>query len=150
MTPPKPCGTIAAYRRHLRAGERPCKQCTEANRLYMETRRAREEAKRVEEAAPRVEEILKTPAEVEADHRLKDLAWQRVQLRSAIAVSVEKNDYTRLAGLSRELREIWAEIEKINGSAEEEGTNDDYSNFDAIPLAPVSDLHSSEGRASTR
>ena len=28
----QPCGTVAAYRRHLRAGERPCEPCAEANR----------------------------------------------------------------------------------------------------------------------
>lgn len=28
-----PCGTAAAYKRHLRHGEAPCLACTEANRL---------------------------------------------------------------------------------------------------------------------
>jgi hypothetical protein len=28
----KPCGTIAAYRRHLRHGEPPCESCLEAQR----------------------------------------------------------------------------------------------------------------------
>lgn len=28
----KPCGTYAAYARHLRNGEKPCTPCTEANR----------------------------------------------------------------------------------------------------------------------
>ena len=28
---PQPCGTSAAYRRHLRAGERPCPKCCAAN-----------------------------------------------------------------------------------------------------------------------
>ncbi len=27
----RPCGTAAAYRRHLRHGEKPCRQCMEAN-----------------------------------------------------------------------------------------------------------------------
>lgn len=33
MTPPKPCGTIAAYRGHLRDEKRRCKRRTEAARL---------------------------------------------------------------------------------------------------------------------
>lgn len=28
----KPCGTDAAYKRHQRHGEKPCTECTEANR----------------------------------------------------------------------------------------------------------------------
>lgn len=31
-TPEQPCGTYAAYRRHLRRGEAPCEPCAEANR----------------------------------------------------------------------------------------------------------------------
>ncbi len=27
----KPCGTLAAYRRHLRRGEPPCESCRQAN-----------------------------------------------------------------------------------------------------------------------
>jgi len=27
----KPCGTLAAYKRHLRMGEKPCDACTSAN-----------------------------------------------------------------------------------------------------------------------
>ena len=32
MTAPKPCGTLAAYRRHLRHGEIACDDCVRANR----------------------------------------------------------------------------------------------------------------------
>lgn len=33
----KPCGTTAAYRRHLRHGERPCEHCRQAEaRLHQE------------------------------------------------------------------------------------------------------------------
>jgi hypothetical protein len=28
----KPCGTIAAYQRHLKRGEKPCDECKKANR----------------------------------------------------------------------------------------------------------------------
>lgn len=37
--PLRPCGTLAAYRRHLRAGETPCVDCSDASRDY--TRKAR-------------------------------------------------------------------------------------------------------------
>jgi hypothetical protein len=31
---PKPCGTLAAYRRHQRRGEPPCDLCKAANAAY--------------------------------------------------------------------------------------------------------------------
>jgi len=31
---PKPCGTVAAYRRHQRAGEAPCEPCRAAWAAY--------------------------------------------------------------------------------------------------------------------
>lgn len=34
----RPCGTIAAYRRHLRHGETPCYQCMDANAAYWRDR----------------------------------------------------------------------------------------------------------------
>jgi hypothetical protein len=35
----QPCGTRAAYRRHLRAGEVPCQPCKDANADYQRARR---------------------------------------------------------------------------------------------------------------
>ncbi len=35
----KPCGTNAAYHRHLRRGEQPCAECLEARRQYEAARR---------------------------------------------------------------------------------------------------------------
>ncbi len=42
----RPCGTLAAYRRHLRHGERPCERCKAANaaRWHVRTARLRREA----------------------------------------------------------------------------------------------------------
>jgi hypothetical protein len=36
----EPCGTLAAYRRHLRHDEKPCGACARANRLAAAERRA--------------------------------------------------------------------------------------------------------------
>lgn len=35
----KPCGTLAAYRRHKRHGEEPCVDCASAERHYAQARR---------------------------------------------------------------------------------------------------------------
>lgn len=40
----KPCGTKAAYNRHLRWGEEPCEPCVEANRAYNRAHHRAEEA----------------------------------------------------------------------------------------------------------
>lgn len=32
--PVQPCGTVAAYKRHLRNGEQPCADCRAANSAY--------------------------------------------------------------------------------------------------------------------
>lgn len=44
--PTQPCGTVAAYRRHRRAGEEPCEPCRSAHsehqrRMYLQRKEAR-------------------------------------------------------------------------------------------------------------
>lgn len=41
----KPCGTHAAYRRHIAHGEDPCEACLEAEREYKRNRRAEKGSK---------------------------------------------------------------------------------------------------------
>jgi len=40
MAEPQPCGTRAAYRRHLRRYEQPCPACREAAAEYVRQQRA--------------------------------------------------------------------------------------------------------------
>ena len=77
----KPCGTYAAYRRHLRAKESPCEECRQAAREQKNSRKAAER----QEAAVRAVEAT-PPVEVEVDRRailLEVLASLRGQLREA-------------------------------------------------------------------
>jgi hypothetical protein len=37
--PSAPCGTVSAYKRHLRAAERPCQPCRDAWSAYHRERR---------------------------------------------------------------------------------------------------------------
>jgi hypothetical protein len=39
--PVQPCGTLAAYRRHLDKGEEPCAECRAANAEYSRQARAK-------------------------------------------------------------------------------------------------------------
>ena len=43
---PEPCGTHAAYRRHLRKKEQPCQPCTTAANKYNADRRTKTQPKR--------------------------------------------------------------------------------------------------------
>ncbi|WP_443057150.1 WhiB family transcriptional regulator [Streptomyces sp. NBC_00669] len=52
----KPCGTSAAYHRHIEAGEVPDDQCREAQRVRQEERRARLRAERAKAASTRESE----------------------------------------------------------------------------------------------
>lgn len=77
----KPCGTPAAYRRHLRAKEPACGPCKEAWRDQKNSRKVVER----QEAAVRAVEAT-PPAEEEVDRRailLEVLASLRGQLREA-------------------------------------------------------------------
>ena len=48
MTRPQPCGTPAAYQRHIRRGEKPCEPCREAWRAYIASQRSGNEHMRAE------------------------------------------------------------------------------------------------------
>ena len=52
----KPCGTVAAYRRHLRNGETPCDECKRAVREHEQARRAAKRAEAVQTAREAVPE----------------------------------------------------------------------------------------------
>lgn len=76
----KPCGTPAAYRRHLRAKETACEQC---KRAWRDQKNDRKNAQRVADAAAAREA---TPPVEEVDRRgilLEVLASLRGQLREA-------------------------------------------------------------------
>lgn len=81
----KPCGTPAAYRRHLRAKEAACEQC---KRAWRDQKNDRKNAQRVADAAAAREA---TPPVEEVDRReilLEVLASLRGQLREAPPQSV--------------------------------------------------------------
>lgn len=90
MTERKPCGTRAAYLRHLDHGEPPCDPCAEANaahrrehaagtqerhRLYQRARRRA--AIRLQEAFPRQWRMLLREEAWKADQQLRAERLQR-------------------------------------------------------------------------
>lgn len=80
-----PCGTFAAYRRHLRAKEAPCDPCRQAARDQKNNRKdaqRKEAAEAAREATPPVEEIDRRQILLEV------LASLRGQLKEAPPQSV--------------------------------------------------------------
>lgn len=106
----KPCGTPAAYRRHLRHDEEPCEKCKRAARD--EKRLQRSELK-VDETAMAVEDLPERP-------RLGELRWQAELLRKAIDWAAA-NHLARLPGLMKERRDTLAEIAKLSETDDAEG-----------------------------
>lgn len=124
---PSPCGTPAAYRRHLRHKESPCAACRKAKRG--EARQQRDEARKTEVTTiptrpPLVAAAPPAPASSGPVSSEKgDLEMARDSLVKAIDV-VRLDDPTRLPGLVRELRETWkalrAEQDKAGAPAAED------------------------------
>ena len=107
--PKAPCGTDAAYRRHLRAGESPCERCRDAHR----------DANARYRSAPAVvaEVVVESePAPVSDSEHVKDLRAQRKALQLAIDWALG-NDPKAVPAASRELREVNAELEKLTGAS---------------------------------
>ena len=105
--PKAPCGTDAAYRRHLREGEQPCVRCRDAHRA----------ANAVHRAAPVVvgDVDVEIPELVDSE-RVGDLRAQRKVLQLAIEWALG-NDPKAVPAASRELREVNAELEKLTGAS---------------------------------
>lgn len=57
----RPCGTPAAYRRHLRASEAPCGACAEANRVERSERRAAARRVAAEVSWERYRRVVRAP-----------------------------------------------------------------------------------------
>lgn len=109
----KPCGTTAAYRRHLRNGQKPCAECQQA---------ARDE-KRKERAAWAADDPTALTPVVEVPERphAKELAWQAELLRAAIEWAYRTGNVGRLPSLMKERRETLDALAALAGDAEDEG-----------------------------
>ena len=127
---PSPCGTPAAYRRHLRYKEDPCTACKKAKRD--EARQQRDEARKIEAltvptqpplvAAPPPAPALPGPESSEKS----DLEMVRDSLVEAIDL-VRLDDPTRLPGLVRELRETWKALRDLTTKGADESPEDEFA-----------------------
>ena len=126
---PSPCGTPAAYRRHLRHKESPCAACKKAKRG--EARQQRDEARKAEVATiptrpPLVAAAPPAPTTCQKSSEKGDLEMARDSLVEAID-QVRAEDPTRLPGLVRELRETWKALRDLTTKGADESPEDEFA-----------------------
>lgn len=113
----QPCGTFAAYRRHLRAKETPCDACRQAARDQKNDRKNAQRVKDAEaarDAAPPVEEVDRRQILLEV------LASLRGQLREAPPQSV--------ASIAKQIRDT---VDALEGPEDVKA---------AVPVNPVDEI----------
>ncbi|AZQ77657.1 hypothetical protein EJ997_10215 [Flaviflexus ciconiae] len=138
----KPCGTIAAYRRHRKNDEDPCDQCREANAAVQRERRNAKKAEKAEKFAAELEvsQPLIERGVSQESSRLSDLERQRFLVMSALEGSFAVAEVRTIPQLSKELREINREIEQVKAEGQEEvDPLAEFFNADVI------DLHTASG-----
>ena len=97
----KPCGTSAAYQRHLNRGEIPCEKCKKAAR---EARYERHRKQVIHESAQNVNSVIGVDDEAVLRETLAWLIKQREDASPREAASIAKGIRDTLVAL-RELRE---------------------------------------------
>lgn len=106
----KPCGTTAAYRRHLRAGEAPCDACRAANAAAKKSKVAA-----VQDRAAEVVKlaIVDAPPPAESTDELEKLRWNLRILEATMESGVPNG----MAALSKQHAELVARIVKLESAA---------------------------------
>lgn len=122
-----PCGTYAAYRRHLREKSPVCDACREAQRSDSAKRSSSAGARLRKQADAQVERAVAevTPAPLTDEGHvsrlevLKELLEQSRELVAALKVSSPERAYLAM----REQREIVREISEIQGNGQQKGVS---------------------------
>lgn len=110
--PTAPCGTKPAYDRHLRNKEPIDDACRRANTVAK--RQQRDSARKPSPGAEPEPFVEPVEASRESDlDAMRDVLWRSIQYATA-------KDPTRVSGLTKELREVWKELEAIRGEEKQE------------------------------
>lgn len=108
----QPCGTPAAYRRHLRNGEKPCLPCARAHAKAKEERAAK---RRAAEAPVQLEALPNVTDEGDGDiDPLQDARENLRDVREAMKSAVPRE----IAALSKRRQELVALIVELGGKKE--------------------------------
>ena len=108
----QPCGTPAAYRRHLRNGEKPCLPCARAHAKAKEERAAK---RRAGEAPVQLNVVANVTAADDGDiDPLQDARDNLAEVREAMKSAVPRE----VAALSKRRQELVALIVELGGKKE--------------------------------
>lgn len=131
------CGTDAAYKRHLRRNETPCRACKIAHRDAQRARRARDKQPApdpelvAQVEVPEQSETAPEPSEDGEPDRREDLIASRGVLWSSIEFAAH-SDPVKVGGLVKELRAVWRDLTEIDENERvEEDPFSDFLNDDA-------------------
>lgn len=132
-----PCGTSAAYRRHLRHGENPCPACRRANRdakrAQADQRRRREKVSGPAPDGPVLAAApvpVPTPAPASAPTGPPSVAADLLAARDALVYAINlvvAHDPARLPGLVRELRETWKALRDLDAAVPPSPAEDEFA-----------------------
>lgn len=134
----QPCGTVAAYKRHLRRGEEACEECLAAKRQHQSQARAKERVP----AVP-----VPVPAAPDGDGGMEsELRWQVTMLKSAIQWAAD-NDPAKLPALAKERRETLAKLAELGDdeSAEGGGLGEFFANDQPLSIVRSAEAEAREG-----
>lgn len=112
----KPCGTLAAYRRHRRHGEQACDACLTAVAADKAERKA--DGRKREAAVVRLA-VAAQPV-IQADEEIDDLADARQNLR-LIRAAMDEATPSSMAALSKRRDELVDRIKKLEARTKNEG-----------------------------
>lgn len=113
---PSPCGTEAAYRRHLREKTEVCDECRMAHR----SERRKERGPKI---TPEVKEAVRAAVEKSASEDGPSREADLLKARDVLVESLEAAKFAELravAGISKELRELWKDLADISDVEEED------------------------------
>ncbi|PRI11892.1 hypothetical protein [Leucobacter massiliensis] len=120
--PKAPCGTYAAYRRHLREGTEVCEACREAKRENSRARshsaKARREKQVDRQAARAAAQVRPTPRTDEGHVSRLETLRDMLQTSRELVAELRVRDPARAYLQMREQREILREIAEIQGNGQ--------------------------------
>lgn len=133
----KPCGTEAAYRRHLQNGETPCDKCKKAHttKFKRDSRQARVKELGIAPVTVKADEVV--PASGSTAEGSSE--WQLEKARHSLArieLALQEALPREVPGLVRERRAVVGEIAKLTGNTgEKKGALDEFTARRAARIA---------------
>ncbi|MGQ7788731.1 hypothetical protein [Nesterenkonia sp. K-15-9-6] len=123
---PKPCGTEAAYRRHLRAGEEPCQECKRAAAHARDARRDKTKAQ--SRANTTMQSLLSevfTQRRRPGDVPTLDVRAEQFSMYSLLWKALEQAAPRECAAIIKEMRGLLQDLTAGSGDEDEMSLEDE-------------------------